>query len=234
MAVLGTILVLLAVMVVHEAGHFVLCLSLGIPVKSLHIGLPIGPQLRLRLGKYPFTISLALFGAAVMIDDEALWRAPLWKRILVFLAGPGANFLSVAVAGAIVSRSPAGFVGGLALVGFTAALLIKLAFAVAGGTVSFAQLASQTVGPVGIVALGSKMVSSGAADLFGLFTLVSTWLGLFNLLPIPGLDGGQVAANILVSLGLPRRWAMIATYISLGFLLVFMFVITARDVTRLF
>lgn len=234
MAVLGTILVLLAVMVVHEFGHFVLCISLGIPVKSLHIGLPIGPQLRMHLGKYPFTISLLLFGAAVMIDEGAMWKAPLWRRIPIFLAGPGANFLSVAVVGMVISRSPAGFVAGLGTVVFTAALLVKLALAVIGGTIPLAEIASQTAGPVGIVALGSELVSSGTMGFFSFFTVISTWIGLFNLLPIPGLDGGQVATNVLVSLGLPRKWTMVATYVSVVLLLVFMFLVTVQDITRLF
>ncbi|MEX0587436.1 MAG: site-2 protease family protein [Patescibacteria group bacterium] len=234
MAVFGVILVLLAAMVVHEAGHFVLCLRLGIPVKSLHLGFPVGPMLRLRLGKYPFTVSPLLFAAAVMIDDEVMWRAPLWKRVLIFLAGPTANFVAVAVVGIFQHGSLAGALSGFLLVGYTAALMIKLAGAVLGGVIPLATLGAQTVGPVGIVALGSGLVSSGAAGYFGFFALISAWLGLTNLLPIPGLDGGQVLTNTLASLGLSRKWVNVLTYACLGMLFAFILVVTVKDVVNLF
>lgn len=234
MAVLGTILVLLAVLTIHEFGHFVMCVRLGIPVKSLHLGIPIGPQLRFRLGKYLFTISLLPFGAAVVVDNEAMWRAPLWKRVLIMLAGPGANFFSVVIAGMIVSWSLAGALGGLAVIGVVAGVVIKFVAALIDGTIPLALAGSQVVGPVGIVAQGGELVASGKMELFSLFAMISVWLGLTNLLPIPGLDGGQVATNILVSLGMPRKWANTLTYACLGLLLVFVLAITARDIANLF
>jgi len=95
-------------------------------------------------------------------------------------------------------------------------------------------VAGQTVGPVGIVALGSEMVSSGSVELFNLFALISVWIGLFNLLPIPGMDGGQVFTEILVSIGVPRRWTQVLTIVSMGLLFGLFILITVRDVANLF
>ncbi len=48
-------------------------------------------------------------------------------------------------------------------------------------------------GPVGIVQIISKVVSElGFAGLFGILAVISLNLGIFNLLPIPLLDGGQI------------------------------------------
>ena len=48
-------------------------------------------------------------------------------------------------------------------------------------------------GPVGIVQIISKVVSEmGIAGLFGILGIISLNLGVFNLLPIPLLDGGQI------------------------------------------
>ncbi|MBK9155108.1 MAG: RIP metalloprotease RseP [Chloracidobacterium sp.] len=48
-------------------------------------------------------------------------------------------------------------------------------------------------GPVGIVQIISKVVTElGFAGLFGILAVISLNLGIFNLLPIPLLDGGQI------------------------------------------
>jgi regulator of sigma E protease len=48
-------------------------------------------------------------------------------------------------------------------------------------------------GPVGIVQIIVKVVrEQGVAGLFGILALISLNLGVFNLLPIPMLDGGQI------------------------------------------
>ena len=48
-------------------------------------------------------------------------------------------------------------------------------------------------GPVGIVQIISKVVTElGFAGLFGILAVISLNLGVFNLLPIPLLDGGQI------------------------------------------
>jgi Zn-dependent protease len=54
------------------------------------------------------------------------------------------------------------------------------------------------------------------------FMLTNLVLGLFNLLPIPPLDGGRIAVGLL-PLGLARRWAQIERYgIVLVILVVFL------------
>ena len=47
-------------------------------------------------------------------------------------------------------------------------------------------------GPVGIVRETVKAARSGAAYLLGFLGLLSAYLGAFNLLPIPALDGGRL------------------------------------------
>ena len=60
---------------------------------------------------------------------------------------------------------------------------------------SFVDLATGRVGvtelsgPVGIVSAIGTAVSYGLADVLSLAALITVNLGIFNLLPIPGLDG---------------------------------------------
>ncbi|GAA3323618.1 hypothetical protein GCM10020331_048210 [Ectobacillus funiculus] len=47
-------------------------------------------------------------------------------------------------------------------------------------------------GPVGIYNLTGKVAESGFVNLLGLTAALSINLGLFNLLPVPALDGGRL------------------------------------------
>jgi regulator of sigma E protease len=47
-------------------------------------------------------------------------------------------------------------------------------------------------GPVGIVRETAKAVKAGFAQFLFLLGLLSAYLGAFNLLPIPALDGGRL------------------------------------------
>ena len=52
---------------------------------------------------------------------------------------------------------------------------------------------SQLSGPVGIYTVTAQVTQSGSiSTLLSLTALLSTNIGMFNLLPIPGLDGSQV------------------------------------------
>ena len=52
-------------------------------------------------------------------------------------------------------------------------------------------------GPVGIVQLSSVVVQQGVKPLLNLVAIISISLAIFNLLPIPALDGGRVAFILL-------------------------------------
>lgn len=47
-------------------------------------------------------------------------------------------------------------------------------------------------GPIGIAQHMKEAAQQGAADYFHLLMMLSTYLGLFNLLPLPALDGGRI------------------------------------------
>lgn len=227
MALLESILVLLAIVVIHEAGHFVVAVLTGIKVKSLHLGLPIGPQLKLRLGKYPFTISLVLLGATVNVDEDQLWEAPLPVRTAVFLAGPLANFISLFAVSILLNGLEGGLAYGWKVVTFS----LTTPFLILFGYFS----PSEIMGPVGIVSVSTQILSQGlgfrATAL--LFAVISGALGAFNLLPIPVLDGGRVVMGILADLGLSKKWFNILIYGSFALLLFLMAVITAKDIVAL-
>ncbi len=58
---------------------------------------------------------------------------------------------------------------------------------------NFQATVGQVAGPVGIVKEGAKLAESGAAKLLFFAAIVSINLAVLNILPLPALDGGQLA-----------------------------------------
>ncbi len=58
---------------------------------------------------------------------------------------------------------------------------------------NFRETADQVSGPVKIVEIGANIARSNAADLFQFAALISINLAIINILPLPALDGGQLA-----------------------------------------
>ncbi|KPG69365.1 RIP metalloprotease RseP [Enterococcus sp. RIT-PI-f] len=92
-------------------------------------------------------------------------------------------------------------------------------------------------GPVAIFQLSSQAASQGVLTVIGMMAMISINLGIFNLLPIPGLDGGKLVLNILEGLrGKPisQEKEGIITLIGFGFLMLLMVLVTWNDIQRFF
>jgi membrane-associated protease RseP (regulator of RpoE activity) len=73
---------------------------------------------------------------------------------------------------------------------------------------NFSQTADKLSGPVAIVAIGAGIAKSDAASLFQYAVLISINLAVINILPLPALDGGQLAFLLIEGLRgkpLPNR-----------------------------
>jgi membrane-associated protease RseP (regulator of RpoE activity) len=58
---------------------------------------------------------------------------------------------------------------------------------------NFKETAQQVSGPVAIVAIGANIARSNIGDLLQFAALISINLAIINILPLPALDGGQLA-----------------------------------------
>jgi membrane-associated protease RseP (regulator of RpoE activity) len=64
----------------------------------------------------------------------------------------------------------------------------------------FQETANQVAGPVAIVAMGANIASQDAANLLHFAALISVNLAIINILPLPALDGGQLAFLLIEGL----------------------------------
>lgn len=140
-------------------------------------------------------------------------------------------------------------VGPLPPVGFGAALLEAASFSVrivpeavrgfvAGfGAVMTGRQTEAVAGPVGIVRAVDEAQRSGVMPVLALAALINLSLAIFNLLPIPGLDGGRMLLSTIVAIrGKPFRPGQEEFIHFLGIMavLAFMVLITFNELSGLF
>ena len=65
---------------------------------------------------------------------------------------------------------------------------------------NFSETADQISGPVAIVAIGADIARSDAGNLFQFAALISINLAIINILPLPAVDGGQLAFLLIEGL----------------------------------
>lgn len=92
-------------------------------------------------------------------------------------------------------------------------------------------------GPVGIVEAINEAVKVGFDQVLNLAILISVNLGVFNLMPIPGLDGGQIFFTLIewvIRKPIPERLRGAANFAGFAVLIAIMLFATSRDVIRMF
>jgi regulator of sigma E protease len=111
-----------------------------------------------------------------------------------------------------------------------------LIFQVLGSIVERRVSPKTLAGPIGMAKMSSEAAHEGASSFFGWMALVSLNLAIFNLLPIPILDGGTLLM-LLVEMLIQREVSMQVkeTVFKLGFVFLMMIVVFViyNDISRI-
>ena len=233
------IIFLLAFLIlIHELGHFLVAKKCKVKVKEFSIG--FGKELWSKQGKETkYTIRLIplggynnLLGEEEQVDEEGSFsNSPIWKRMAIVVAGAAVNIIFGLVVffilACIVNKSIlAGFIVTGRYIVLIGESLVSLFTGNAG--------VSSVVGPVGI----SEMVvqTNGIMEFVYLLAVISISLGITNLLPIPGLDGGKFLFLIIEAIRkkkMKQTTEAIITSLGLLILLAIAFVVTSNDIISL-
>ena len=92
-------------------------------------------------------------------------------------------------------------------------------------------------GPVAIFKASSDAAKNGIENVLYLLATISINIGIFNLIPIPALDGGKIVLNILEAIRRKPLKQEIETYVTLAgvvIMVVLMIAVTWNDIMRLF
>ncbi|COF73386.1 RIP metalloprotease RseP [Streptococcus pneumoniae] len=92
-------------------------------------------------------------------------------------------------------------------------------------------------GPVAIFKASSDAAKNGIENILYFLAMISINIGIFNLIPIPVLDGGKIVLNILEAIRRKPLKQEIETYVTLAgvvIMVVLMIAVTWNDIMRLF
>lgn len=206
------LLVLNGLIILHELGHFAAARRMRLDVPEFAVG--FGPRLfSFTRGATTYSFRLFPIGGYVLLPDlapepEAI-PVPVRRRLLTIAAGPLANIaLVVLLLGPIDTLRAT-----LMWVGLLAGLIWDLV--VGAGVPPQGEL----LGPIGVSELVGQAASLGWYSFLRLTALLSLNLGLFNLVPFPGLDGGRLVAIVIEKLSGGRRPTWEPVVQALGLLL---------------
>lgn len=96
---------------------------------------------------------------------------------------------------------------------------------------------SAVSGPVGITAAIGSVAKTNLFDLLPIMALITINLGIFNLLPIPALDGGRILFilfELIFRKPIPKKYEGFIHAAGLILLLGFMLIVTLKDIITLF
>ncbi len=92
-------------------------------------------------------------------------------------------------------------------------------------------------GPVGIMKITGDAAKQGIPSLLNWAAILSLYLGIFNLLPVPALDGSRLLFITIEALRGkpvdPRKESMVHL-IGFAFLMLLMIVVTVNDISKIF
>lgn len=92
-------------------------------------------------------------------------------------------------------------------------------------------------GPVAIFKASSDAAKNGIENILYFLAMISINIGIFNLIPIPALDGGKIVLNILEAIRRKPLKQEIETYVTLAgvvIMVVLIIAVTWNDIMRLF
>jgi regulator of sigma E protease len=94
----------------------------------------------------------------------------------------------------------------------------------------------EIAGPIGVAQILAKAAKAGMQQMLSILAFISTALGLFNLFPIPLVDGGHIMFSIIEGITgrrLNKKIIAISNYVGLALIMTIFLFATYSDLGRL-
>lgn len=231
MSALFGLLAIICSLVIHELGHWLYCRYRQITVEEFGVG--VGPVLVEKVfSGTRFVLRPVPIAAYIKLREDVIYSQPLRSHLAMLVAGPVANIVC-----ALIYWFTFLFILFWGVVGIAFVPAVEDTFAFTTSLISLVFASAQSngdmLGPIGIM----STTAANGWIFNGLFAgAVCLAIGIVNLVPFPGLDGGQVVLRLFeefrgrrVSVATKVNIARCA-YGSFGILTVYVF---AGDIARL-
>ncbi len=232
---LAVLLIIGILILIHELGHFLAARAVRVPIEVFSIG--FGPALwKKTISGTEYRISLVPLGGYVLPavkDEQDYFRIPIFKRIIFSIGGPIANLAPILLLFGALNMIQSGF----SLAGVTIQPFLQTADLIQKIFIAFTNLFTKPgsiSGIVGILHDGGKFIGGDGINAVRLAIIISANLAIFNLLPLPVLDGGKILFCILEKISIRLR-PLFVPIMVVGWLLIIglMIYATVMDVGRL-
>ena len=230
LALLGLSLII----IVHESGHFLMCKLFDVKTPVFSVG--FGPVLAsYTINGTTFQLAALPLGGYVAIDPASLATKTYLQKLIINIAGIVFNIifaLLLLIYLMWLTGQPNIILNGILT---TYQLSRRMARAMFG--MWRKEKRTEIMGPIGIVSSTTETQEANqTVFMIWWLALINLNVAIFNLLPIPLLDGGHIALDTIEALyGKPLPPHLVGT-INMIFLLLFLmllFTVSMRDVRRL-
>lgn len=228
----------------HEAAHMLVSKLFGVKVNKFAIG--FGPILFSRkFGETNYELRILPLGGFVQCHGEnpesnvkrGFFSLPWYKRALIALAGPLASLLLgyLIIYGLFLAKGWPILLGLKKAYAFMVFIFTK-SYQFFAGSLPPEEAAGGVSGPVMIVKVMADSLKQSVQQFLLILSVVSTSLGMFNLLPLPMLDGGHVFLYLLEGIR-GKKWPVkvyvIWNLIGIALLGALMFYTIFSDIAKL-
>ena len=233
---------------IHEACHMIVSKLFGVKVLKFSFG--FGPLLfSKQIGDTSYELRLLPLGGFILPEGDnpedntprGFFSLPWYKRALIALAGPTANLiLSLLILYGILVFYKGwplvlGFIQAVKLMGLFISTTLKWMFGIKSALAPDPHM-SDVAGPIMVTKILASSVKEGVSSFGLVLSVISLSLGLFNLFPVPGLDGGHIFLYLLEGLRgkkFSNKVYTIWSYIGLLLLGLLMLFACTMDIMRL-
>jgi membrane-associated protease RseP (regulator of RpoE activity) len=186
----------------HEAAHMTIAKLFGVKVNKFSLG--FGPLLfSKQFGETAYELRVLPLGGFVLFHGECpesrvkrgFFSISWWKRSLVALAGPVMNLILGFLILLFVVMALKGYPlkEGTSKAFEVGSYVVTQTLGWIGHSVVGKASIKDVSGPVMVTKIMVDAFKIGMDQFLFILAVISLSLGLFNLLPVPGLDGGHIA-----------------------------------------
>lgn len=229
----------------HELAHMLTAKAFGVRVLKFSFG--FGTRLFSRtVGDTSYELRLLPLGGFVQFAGEdpgtnvkgGFFALPWYKRALIALAGPVTNILlGAAIVFVLLLFKDWPVLEALKKTFELCSLIFTGTLQWIGGLFTSKSHVSDMSGPVMVTKIMASSLKESFAQFLLILSIVSLSMGLFNLFPIPGLDGGHVALYTVEGLrGKPLSEKIYDIWSKIGFILLIalMIFVIGVDISKLY
>ncbi|MDP2695963.1 MAG: site-2 protease family protein [bacterium] len=231
LAILKIMLGFAIIIGVHELGHGVAATLVGVKIKKFSLGMGPGFKFKNVPWLNEVVISPIVIGGYVMLDDEALEQKSFWQKTFVSFGGMLSNVMCAIII--------------LICLGWPILNAVSLSLTIwLGGWLIFIRgmnsgevTSNDMAGPVAIgqMLAGTESATAGMPYWF-IVAFLSLAIAMFNLLPMPPLDGGRIIMDMVKLIFEPVKARVINTILALTgtiLLLTLLIWVVFNDISKL-